>query len=63
MRFLDEEVLEVFVVHCDGPTCESVSGCVWEKEESRPGSNGRVEVVLPWHAILYSGGMPIYVIG
>lgn len=33
---------------------------MWEKEESRP---GRVEVVLPWHAILYSGGMPIFVIG
>lgn len=52
MRFLDEEVLEVFVIHVDGATCESVT---WEHWKS--------EVVLPWHAILYSGGMPIFVIG
>lgn len=33
MRFLDEEVLEVFVIHVDGATCESVSGfmCVGER--------------------------------
>lgn len=35
MRFLDEEVLEVFVVHCDGATCESVSGYVCGRKRNR----------------------------
>lgn len=35
MRFLDEEVLEVFVVHCDGATCESVSGYVCRRKRNR----------------------------
>lgn len=35
MRFLDEEVLEVFVVHCDGATCESVSGYVFGRKRNR----------------------------
>lgn len=66
MRFLDEEVLEVFVVHCDGATCESVRGYVCGRKRNRDLGAlepGRVEVVLPWHAILYSGGMLTFVIG
>lgn len=35
MRFLDEEVLEVFVIHVDGATCESVSGYVCGRKRNR----------------------------
>lgn len=35
MRFLDEEVLEVFIIHCDGATCGCGSGYVCGRKRNR----------------------------